>query len=176
MKNSTDVLKVLICPTMWLVVGIFDGIRTIPEPFTISFSYLYDSVNFRPVCSLILSSHFFCCLPTFLCYLQFIWVLYYRSPNEEETIPYHLDFLVFTVARSSPNGSIVSRIFFTSLIENVFKILRYPLGFYLLRSSAFLPILTSILQYWDIEGGEVLSLSKVFLPFNERILIFVLKQ
>ena len=61
---------------------------------------LWNLVNSRPVCSLMLSSYLFLCLPCLLPPFTVPCKMVLARPNEWETWPYHCSFCLFTMVRT----------------------------------------------------------------------------
>ena len=67
---------------------------------------LWDLANFRPVRSLMLSSHLFVCLPCLLPPFTVPCKMVLARPDERETGPYHCSLRLFTIVRRSSCGLI----------------------------------------------------------------------
>ena len=62
---------------------------------------LWDLANFRPVHSLMVSSHLSLCLPCLLPPFTVPCNIVLARPDERETCPYHCSLRLFTIVRSS---------------------------------------------------------------------------
>ena len=81
--------------------GTTDDVATLPFHPSLSSAALRESPNPIPVNSLMLSSHFFFCLPLLLAHFTVPCRIAFAMPEDLEMWPYHLSFRFFTMVRRS---------------------------------------------------------------------------
>ena len=81
--------------------GTADDFTTSLLHFPLFSTALWDLTNFRPVHSLMLSSHLFLCLPCLLPLFTVPCKIVLARPDELETYPYHCSSHLFTMIMSS---------------------------------------------------------------------------
>ena len=74
--------------------------------FSLFSTALWDLPNSRPVHSLMLSSHFFLCLPCLLSPFTVPCKMVLARSDERETWPYHCSLRLFTIVRRSSCGPV----------------------------------------------------------------------
>ena len=90
--------------------GTADDFATSFLNFSLFSTALWDLANSRPVRSLMLSSHFFLCLPCLLHPFTVPCKMVLPRPDEGETCPYHCSLRLFTMVRRSSCGPVACRI------------------------------------------------------------------
>ena len=86
--------------------GTTDDFATSFLHFPLFSTALWDLVNYRPVHSLMLSSHLFLCLPCLLPPFTVPCKMVLARHDERETWPYHCSLRLFTMVRRSSCGPI----------------------------------------------------------------------
>ena len=94
-----------------LTTGVSGAPQVTSQPVSSYFSMFstafWDLANFRPVHSLMLSSHLFLCLPCLLPPFTVPCKMVLARPDEREAFPYHFSLRFFTMVRRSSCGPIV---------------------------------------------------------------------
>ena len=96
--------------------GTTDDFATSFLHFSLFSTAFWDLANYRPVHSLMLSSHLFLCLPCLLLPFTEPCKMALARPDERETCPYHCSLRLFTMARRSSSGPIACWILGTDFL------------------------------------------------------------